>query len=187
MKTHSQRVGTVAVDIYYIRTVLVITQHGWLDECFSGIGNLFSKYSVSLGCMSGRFMELQSQMTSNPTTFAQAGALAALKHPDKSKAALTMMLEAFDRRRKFLYEGLSSIPGIVCPKALGAFYLFPDISSFGLSASEFATRLLKEKDVAVVPGEGFGAPGYIRLSYATSDEVIAKGLERIRSFCATLR
>lgn len=131
--------------------------------------------------------ELQSQMTSNPTTFAQAGALAALKHPDKSKAALTMMLEAFDRRRKFLYEGLSSIPGIVCPKALGAFYLFPDISSFGLSASEFATRLLKEKDVAVVPGEGFGAPGYIRLSYATSDEVIAKGLERIRSFCATLR
>ena len=180
-KTRHFSVSTIS-EAAFERTIVVsgfsktYSMTGWR------LGTLVATASVAKAAS-----KLQSQMTSNPTTFAQAGALAALKHPDKSKAALEMMLEAFDRRRKFLYEGLSSIPGIVCPKALGAFYLFPDISSFGLSASEFATRLLKEKDVAVVPGEGFGAPGYIRLSYATSDEVIAKGLERIRSFCATLR
>lgn len=129
---------------------------------------------------------LQSQTSSNPTTFAQWGALAAMQNPEASKAAVAKMLVAFDTRRKFLHSELLSIKGISCPKALGAFYLFPDISSFGLSASEFATRLLKEKEVAVVPGEGFGAPGYIRLSYATSDEVIHKGIARIRDFCEGL-
>lgn len=129
---------------------------------------------------------LQSQTSSNPTTFAQWGALAAMQNPEASKVAVAKMLAAFDTRRKFLHSELLSIKGISCPKALGAFYLFPDISSFGLSASEFATRLLKEKEVAVVPGEGFGAPGYIRLSYATSDEVIHKGIARIREFCEGL-
>jgi aspartate aminotransferase len=130
--------------------------------------------------------DLQSQTSSNPTSFAQYGALAAMRNPEASKAATSLMIEAFDRRRKFLYAELLAIKGITCPKALGAFYLFPDISSFGLSANEFATRLLKEKEVAVVPGEGFGAPGYIRLSYATSDEVIKKGIVRIREFCESL-
>ena len=131
--------------------------------------------------------DLQSQTSSNPTTFAQYGALAALQKPAEARAAIDAMLAAFDRRRRFLHGELSSIEGIRCPKALGAFYLFPDVSDFGLSANEFATRLLKEKEVAVVPGEGFGAPGYIRLSYATSDEVIEKGVERIREFCSQLR
>jgi aspartate aminotransferase len=130
--------------------------------------------------------DLQSQTSSNPTTFAQYGALAAMQQPDRSKAAIAQMLEAFDRRRRFLHEALSSIKGISCPRAKGAFYLFPDIRSFGLSADVFATRLLKEKEVAVVPGEGFGAPGYIRLSYATSDQVIEKGVKRIREFCESL-
>lgn len=130
--------------------------------------------------------DLQSQTSSNPTTFAQYGALAALKYSQEANVALQEMLGAFDRRRRFLHGELSSIPGVSCPKALGAFYLFPDISSFGISANEFATRLLKEKEVAVVPGEGFGAPGYIRLSYATSDDVIQKGIARIREFCAGL-
>ena len=130
--------------------------------------------------------DLQSQTSSNPTSFAQYGALAAMRNPDAAKAAFQQMIDAFDARRKFLYNELTSIKGITCPKALGAFYLFPDISSFGLSSNEFSTRLLKEKEVAVVPGEGFGAPGYIRLSYATSDEVIRKGIARIREFCASL-
>ena len=130
--------------------------------------------------------DLQSQTSSNPTSFAQYGALAAMRNPEASRAASQEMVRAFDVRRRFLYEQLLSIKGVSCPKALGAFYLFPDISSFGLTSNEFATRLLKEKEVAVVPGEGFGAPGYIRLSYATSDEVIRKGVERIREFCAAL-
>jgi aspartate aminotransferase len=130
--------------------------------------------------------DLQSQTSSNPTSFAQYGALAALQQPEKSKTAIAEMLKAFDRRRQFLFGELTSIPGVKCPRAQGAFYLFPDISSFGLSADAFATRLLKEKEVAVVPGEGFGAPGYIRLSYATSDLVIEKGVKRIREFCAGL-
>jgi len=141
---------------------------------------------VAPGRVAKAIGDLQSQTSSNPTTFAQYGALAALQQPAAAKVALDEMLEAFDRRRRFLHAELSSIKGVSCPKALGAFYLFPDISAFGLSANEFSTRLLKEKEVAVVPGEGFGAPGYIRLSYATSDEVIKKGVARIKEFCATL-
>jgi aspartate aminotransferase len=141
---------------------------------------------VAPGKVAKAIGDLQSQTSSNPTTFAQYGALAALQQPDAAKAALGEMLKAFDRRRRFLHGELTAIPRVSCPKALGAFYLFPDVSGFGLSANEFATRLLKEKEVAVVPGEGFGAPGYIRLSYATSDAVIEKGVARIREFCAGL-
>ncbi|HTJ78821.1 MAG TPA: pyridoxal phosphate-dependent aminotransferase [Rariglobus sp.] len=130
--------------------------------------------------------ELQSQTTSNATTFAQFGALAALKEKDKTQAALAQMLVAFDRRRKFLHAELNKIPGVKCLLAEGAFYLFPNISSFGLSSSEFCTRLLEKEKVAAVPGSAFGAEGYIRLSYATSDEIIAKGVSRLANFCKTL-
>ena len=64
--------------------------------------------------------------------------------------------------------------------------MFPNVDSFGLSANEFAGKILDEEKVALVPGEGFGAPGYVRLSYAISDEVIEKGLERLSRFCAKL-
>lgn len=131
--------------------------------------------------------ELQSQMTSNVTTFAQFGALAALKEKEKTAAALKSMLAAFDRRRKFLHAELNKIPGVSCLLAQGAFYLFPNISSFGLKDMEFCGRLLDEQKVAAVPGSAFGAEGYLRLSYATSDEIIHKGVERLARFCATLR
>ncbi|HWA08624.1 MAG TPA: pyridoxal phosphate-dependent aminotransferase [Opitutaceae bacterium] len=131
--------------------------------------------------------ELQSQMSSNVTTFAQYGALAALTEKEKTAAALKTMLAAFDRRRKFLHAGLNRIPGISCLLAQGAFYLFPNVSRFGLSDLEFCNRLLDAEKVAAVPGSAFGAEGYLRLSYATSDETIAKGLERLTRFCATLR
>lgn len=130
---------------------------------------------------------LQSQTSSNATTFAQYGALAAMEQWDASMAAVRGMLEVFDRRRLRLLEGLQQIEGIECARAQGAFYLFPNIENLGLSAAEFAERLLEEEKVAVVPGEGFGAPGYMRLSYATSDEVIEKGLERLARFCQQLR
>jgi aspartate aminotransferase len=131
--------------------------------------------------------ELQSQMSSNATTFAQYGALAALKEKEKTTAALKTMLAAFDRRRKNLHAGLNQIPGVSCLLAQGAFYLFPNISSFGLKDTEFCAKLLEQEKVAAVPGSSFGAAGYLRLSYATSDEIIAKGLERLKRFCAGLK
>ena len=131
--------------------------------------------------------ELQSQMSSNATTFAQYGALAALKEKEKTKASLQAMLVAFDRRRKFLHAELNKIPGISCLLAQGAFYLFPNISKFGISDTEFCAKLLEQEKVAAVPGSAFGAEGYLRLSYATSDEIIKKGVERLARFCATLR
>lgn len=131
--------------------------------------------------------ELQSQMSSNVTTFAQYGALAALKEKDKTAAALKLMMTAFDRRRKFLHAELNKIPGITCLLAEGAFYLFPNISSFGLSDVEFCNRLLDQEKVAAVPGSAFGAEGYLRLSYATGDDIIQKGITRLAHFCATLK
>jgi aspartate aminotransferase len=131
--------------------------------------------------------ELQSQMSSNATTFAQYGALAALKEKDKTTAALKTMLAAFDRRRKHLHSELNKIPGISCLLAQGAFYLFPNISSFGLKDTEFCAKLLEQEKVAAVPGSAFGAEGYLRLSYATSDEIIAKGIARLAKFCAGLK
>ncbi len=131
--------------------------------------------------------ELQSQMSSNVTTFAQYGALAALTEKEKTAAALQKMLVAFDRRRKLLHAELNRIPGINCLLAGGAFYLFPNIASFGLKDLDFCNRLLDQEKVAAVPGSAFGAEGYLRLSYATSDEIIQKGVTRLTKFCAGLK
>ncbi len=131
--------------------------------------------------------ELQSQMSSNATTFAQYGALAALLEKEKTVAALKEMLTAFDRRRKHLHAELNKIPGISCLLAQGAFYLFPNVSSFGLKDTDFCAKLLEQEKVAAVPGSAFGAEGYLRLSYATSDEIIAKGIVRLTRFCAGLK
>ncbi|HEX3730427.1 MAG TPA: pyridoxal phosphate-dependent aminotransferase [Opitutaceae bacterium] len=130
--------------------------------------------------------EIQSQTTSNVTSFAQFGALAALTEKEKTQAALRQMLAAFDRRRKSLHAELNKIPRIKCLLAQGAFYLFPNISAFGLSSQDFCAKLLDQKKVAAVPGSAFGAEGYLRLSYATSDEIIAKGAARLGEFCRTL-
>jgi aspartate aminotransferase len=131
--------------------------------------------------------ELQSQMSSNVTTFAQYGAVAALTEKEKTKAALEKMLAAFDRRRKLLHSELNKIPGVSCLLAQGAFYLFPNISKFGLKDMDFCNRLLEQEKVAAVPGSSFGAEGYLRLSYATSDEIIQKGVARLAKFCASLK
>ena len=129
---------------------------------------------------------LQSQTSSNATTFAQYGALAAMQNWDQSIKAVNDMLKVFDRRRLRLLNGLNSIEGIECSRSQGAFYLFPKIESTGLDDNEFAAQLLEAEKVAVVPGSAFGAQGYMRLSYATSDEVIEKGLERLSRFCSGL-
>ena len=131
--------------------------------------------------------ELQSQMSSNPNSFAQFGALAALTEKAKTAASLQTMLTAFDRRRKYLHAELNRIPDVTCLLAQGAFYLFPNISRFGLKDADFCARLLEREKVAAVPGSAFGAEGYLRLSYATSDEIIAKGVVRLARFCAELK
>lgn len=131
--------------------------------------------------------ELQAQMSSNATTFAQYGAIAALREKAKADAALGAMKVAFDRRRQLMHAGLVAIPGLTCLRAGGAFYLFPNISSFGVPSVEFAARLLETEKVATVPGFAFGAEGYLRLSYATSDDTIRRGLERLTRFCVALK
>ena len=146
------------------------------------LGTLVAPPAIAKACA-----ELQGQMSSNATTFAQYGALAALRDPTKAREALGRMMAVFDRRRKYLHAELNRIPGVTCLLAQGAFYLFPKIAKFGVSSLEFCDRLLEKQKVAAVPGSAFGAEGYLRLSYATSDEVIAKGVARLAQFCATLK
>lgn len=126
--------------------------------------------------------KLQSQSTSCATSFAQYGALEALELPD---AEVDAMRQIFKRRRDLIVEGLNALDGCTCPTPGGAFYVFPDFSEFASKGKrfaddfEFADYLLEEARVAVVPGSAFGAPGHVRLSYATSDDLITEGIARI--------
>jgi aspartate aminotransferase len=122
---------------------------------------------------------IQSHSTSNPTSFAQKGAVAALTGPQDH---LPLWVAEFSRRRAFAWKRLNSMPGVSCVNAKGAFYLFPNISQTGLGSLDFCAQLLEQQKVAAVPGTAFGAADYIRLSYATSMENIEKGLDRIERF-----
>tara|TARA_B100002019_G_scaffold181353_1_gene156586 strand:+ start:9352 stop:10539 length:1188 start_codon:yes stop_codon:yes gene_type:complete len=159
----------------------------------SGFSKTFSMTGWRLGTLVANptiakaVANLQSQTSSNATTFAQYGALAAVQNWEDSMKAVNEMLIHFDRRRLLLLDGLNNITGIECLRSQGAFYLFPKVSSFGLSSEEFSAQLLDQEKVAVVSGHAFGADGYIRLSYATSDEIIQKGLSRIEEFCSNLK
>jgi aspartate aminotransferase len=127
---------------------------------------------------------VQSHSTSNPTSFAQKGAVAAL---NGSQEHLPKWLAEFAKRRTYAWQKLNSIPGITCVNAKGAFYLFPNISQTGLKSADFCAKLLEQEKVAAVPGIAFGADDYIRLSYATSMANIEKGLARIENFCKSLK
>jgi len=126
---------------------------------------------------------IQSHSTSNPTSFAQKGAVAALNGPQDH---LKSWLAEYTRRRSYAHKRLNSIPGISCVNAKGAFYLFPNISKLSLKSTEFCARLLGQEKVAAVPGIAFGADDYLRISYATSMESIEKGLDRLEHFAKTL-
>jgi len=127
---------------------------------------------------------IQSHSTSNPTSFAQKGALAALQG---DQSFISDLHRAFVERRQSMYDKLTSIPGITCVKPMGAFYMLPNISQFGLPSIRFCERLLEEQKVAAVPGVVFGSDDHIRLSYACSMENIQKGLDRLAAFCASLK
>lgn len=131
-----------------------------------------------------RIIAFQSHSTSNVTTFAQYGALAALK--GCAKAEVETMRQAFAARRDLIYKLVSAIPGVKCLRPQGAFYLLCDISAFGLSSADFCTRLLEEEKLAVIPCGSFGAEGMIRLSYACSEDNIRKAAERLAAFTAKL-
>jgi aspartate aminotransferase len=126
---------------------------------------------------------IQSHSTSNSTSFAQKGALAALKG---DQSFIGEMVKAFAERRAYMYDRFTKIPGVTCVKPLGAFYMLPNVSSFGLTSTAFCTRLLDEQKVAVVPGVAFGSDAHVRLSYACSMANIQKGLDRIEAFCGSL-
>jgi aspartate aminotransferase len=126
---------------------------------------------------------LQSHSTSGPNSFAQKGAIAALKG---SQQCVADMRDEFNVRREYMYERLAAIPNLSTVKPLGAFYMLADISKFGLSSTNFADRLLSKAEVAVVPGIAFGDDKTVRLSYATDLETIKTGLDRIEQFCRTI-
>jgi aspartate aminotransferase len=126
---------------------------------------------------------IQSHSTSNPCSFAQKGAVAALKGDQQP---LADMRDEFDMRRNYMFDRISKIPNITAVKPLGAFYVLVNISQLGLTSQNFSDRLLSKANVAVIPGAAFGDDRTIRLSYATSIDVIKKGLDRFQDFCRTL-
>ncbi|WP_199238201.1 pyridoxal phosphate-dependent aminotransferase [Kribbella steppae] len=128
---------------------------------------------------------LQSHQTSNVCNVAQRAAIAALTG---DLSAVDEMKKAFDRRRQTMVKLLNEIPGVECPEPTGAFYAYPSVKGVlgkeingrtANSSTELAEIILDEAEVAVVPGEAFGAPGYLRLSYALGDTDLAEGVGRI--------
>ncbi len=134
-------------------------------------------------------VKLQSQSTSNPTSIAQHAALAATTG---SMDSVPLMLAEYARRRQRIVEGLRAISGVTCEMPGGAFYAFPNVSAhlangnsshaLAKDTTELAKILLDKARVALVPGDAFGAPGYLRLSYATSLDRIDEGLRRLDRF-----
>ena len=157
-----------------------------------GVSKTYSMTGWRIGFAAGEreiiqaMSNIQSQSTSNPTSISQKAALAALTGPQDF---VSMMVGEFTKRRDFLVNGLNSIDGVSCFNPKGAFYVFPCFKGLSdraykgrkvKSTAKWAQILLEDFHVAVVPGVEFGKEGHLRLSFATSMEVIEKGLERIK-------
>jgi aspartate aminotransferase len=123
---------------------------------------------------------LQSHTTSNPTTFAQYGAIAALQGDQQ---IVTDMKEEFDVRRQYMLSRLSGIKNVRVVEPMGAFYFLVNIEPIGIKSVNFCEKLLSKAQVAAVPGVAFGAEGTIRFSYATGLDVINSGMDRFEQFC----
>ncbi len=165
----------------------------------NGLSKAYSMTGWRLGWMAGPkevisvVNNLQGQSTSNPVSFTQRAAATALR---SDHAFLDPWLEQFAKRRQLIVEGLNALPGVkLDPAPEGAFYAFPDVSAtYGKSyngrkiegSMSFAEVLLEEGNVSVVPGIAFGEDRCVRLSYATSEDVITNGLKRIADFLAKL-
>jgi aspartate aminotransferase len=146
-------------------------------------------WTVAPKALTSLINTVQGQSTSNITSITQKAALAALSD---RQDAVTVMLDEYRRRRDSIHAWLTANPGIKCVKPSGAFYLFPDITGLlspdGLATSaDFAQALLEREHVVVTPGEAFDAPGYLRISYATSMEQLREGATRILRFAEALQ
>jgi aspartate/methionine/tyrosine aminotransferase len=164
------------------------------DTCIiiNGVAKTYAMTGWRVGWMIGpkdvikAATNLQSHLTSNVSNVSQRAAIAALTG---DLSAVHKMGEAFDRRRKLIVGLLNEIPGFVCPTPTGAFYVYPSVKGVlgktirgktPKTSAELATLILEEVEVAAVPGEAFGPSGYLRFSYATSDEDIVEGIGRIK-------
>ena len=128
-------------------------------------------------------LKVQGHSTSNPTSIAQYAAIEALNGPQESVGE---MLAEYTARRAWLLNELEQVPGLKCGEPEGAFYAFPDVRGCLKkdlkTSAEFSQRLLEEEQTVVTDGTGFGAPGFVRMSYATSMAQIQEGLKRIKRF-----
>jgi aspartate aminotransferase len=145
-------------------------------------------FALGAAKLMGNMLKLQSHSTSNPTSFAQKGAVEALRGPQGS---VQTMLAEFARRRDKIVAGLRAIPGIKCAMPEGAFYVYPNVSAYlkkngSADATVLAGKLLDEVHVALVPGPAFGTEEHLRISYAASQEQIDEGLRRLKDFFAKL-
>src|SRR4051794_35108998 len=168
------------------------------DRCVvvNGVAKTYAMTGWRVGWMIGptdvvkAATNLQSHATSNVSNVAQAAAVAALTG---DLSAVAEMREAFDRRRRTMVRMLNEIPGVECPEPTGAFYAYPSVKGVlgrevggrtPTTSAELAEVILDEAEAAVVPGEAFGAPGYLRLSYVLGDDDLVEGVTRIQKLLA---
>jgi aspartate/methionine/tyrosine aminotransferase len=171
------------------------------DRCIvvNGVAKTYAMTGWRVGWMIGppdavaAATNIQSHETSNVANVSQRAALAAVSG-DLSHVA--EMRGTFDRRRKIMYDMLSAIPGVTCEEPLGAFYAFPNVGGLlgkeiagrrPATSSELADLCIDEVKVALVPGEAFGAPGYLRLSYALADDDMVEGVRRVAELFSSAR
>ena len=174
------------------------------DTCIvvNGVAKTYAMTGWRVGWMIGPkdvikgAANLQSHLSSNVANVSQQAALTAITG---SLDAVAEMRTAFDRRRRTIVELLNKIPGVQCPEPLGAFYVYPSVRELigkefptaggarPQSSAELAGLVLEQAEVAVVPGEAFGTPGYFRLSYALGDDDLVAGVTRMGEFLATAR
>ncbi|MDP3142816.1 MAG: pyridoxal phosphate-dependent aminotransferase [Candidatus Omnitrophota bacterium] len=155
----------------------------------NGVSKTFSMTGWRIGYLGGpveiaqAIANLQDHSTSNPTSISQKAALTALEAPSEWTDKLR---DEFSKRRNCLLECLGKIPGLSYIKPQGAFYVFCNIGKTGLRSDEFAKRLLDEEKVALIPGSGFGADDFVRLSFCMNNEAIIKGCTRIEKWVKQL-
>jgi aspartate aminotransferase len=187
--------------VYGVKHVSIASLPGMAEKTVTvnGMSKAYSMTGWRIGYAAGpkdlmkAVDNLQSHAASNPSSISQKAALAALRG-DGSE--VEKMRAEFEKRRDVMVKMLTAIPGVTCLNPDGAFYAFPNVSAYFNRASgekviknstDFAAALLETQGVAVVPGADFGAPDYIRLSYATDLASIQKGLERLAKFCESLQ